>query len=73
MNDARALSGSFKESGELKALQAKSGKILVNGDGNRLFTSISWVTSDGQYEYGLQYAGNIADTVKIAGSFTGLQ
>jgi len=73
MNDALALAGSFKESGELKALQSKSGKILVSDDGNRLFTSISWVTSDGQYEYGLQYAGNIADAVKIAGSFTGLQ
>jgi hypothetical protein len=73
MNDARALAGSFKESGELQTLQSKSGKILVNGDGNRLFTSISWVTSDGQYEYGLQYAGNIADAVKIADSFTGLQ
>lgn len=73
MNDALALAGSFKESGEIQALQAKSGKILVNGDGNRLFTSISWMTSDVQYEYGLQYAGNIADAVKIADSFTGLQ
>ncbi len=68
MNDAQTLTGSFKESNELKGLQARSGKILVS-DANHMTTSITWVSADDQYEYTLQYNGEIADAIKIASSF----
>jgi hypothetical protein len=69
MDDARSLTGSFKEAGELKGLQAKSGKILVS-DANHRYVFISWVSADGRYEYTLQYDGEIADAIKIADSFS---
>jgi hypothetical protein len=69
MNDARSLTGSFKEAGQLQGLQAKSGKILVS-DANHWYTFISWVSADGAYEYNLQYDGEIADAIKIANSFS---
>jgi len=72
MDDARSLTGSFKDAGELKSLQAKSGKILAS-DADHQHTFISWVSADGQYEYTLQYDGEFSDAIKIAGSFTGLQ
>jgi hypothetical protein len=62
---ARSLTGSFKEAGELKGLQAKSGEIFVNRD-----TFISWVSADSRYKYNLQYDGAIADAIKIANSFS---
>jgi hypothetical protein len=62
---ARSLTGSFKETGELKGLQAKNGEIFVNRD-----TFISWVSADGRYEYTLQYDWEIADAIKIADSFS---
>jgi DNA invertase Pin-like site-specific DNA recombinase len=67
-DDARSLTGSFKEAGELQGLQAKSGKILVS-DANHQYTFISWVSADGRYEYTLQYDGKIADAIRIANSF----
>jgi hypothetical protein len=67
-DDTRSLTGSFKETGELQGLQAKSGKILVS-DTNHLYTFISWVSADGRYEYTLQYDGKIADAIRIANSF----
>ncbi len=69
VEDARELTGSFKEAGELNDLQAKSGKILVS-DANHRYTFISWVSADGAYEYSLQYDGEIADAIKIANSFS---
>jgi hypothetical protein len=69
VEDARELTGSFKEAGELQGLQAKSGKILVS-DANHQYTFISWVSADGRYEYNLQYDGKIADAIKIANSFS---
>jgi hypothetical protein len=69
MDDARELTGSFKEAGELQGLQAKSGKILMS-DANHRYTFISWVSADGRYEYTLQYDGEIADAVRIANSFS---
>ena len=68
-DDARSLTGSFKDAGELKSLQARSGKILAS-DANHRYTFISWVSADGQYEYTLQYDGEIADAIKIANSFS---
>ncbi len=33
----------------------------------------SWVSADGQYEYNLQYDGEIADAIKIANSFSAVK
>jgi hypothetical protein len=69
MNDARSLTGSFKEAGELEGLRAKSGKILAS-DADHQHTFISWVSADGRYEYTLRYDGETADAIKIANSFS---
>lgn len=67
MDNATKLINSLNSNQQLRGLNAKSGQILMSNT-NGLSTFINWQSSDSQYEYSIQYKGNIEEALKIANS-----